>query len=1197
VTVKNLRRAAILLLALLAAALGQALCPAPAAGQTPFLVKDLNTVAGTQDGSSNPAGLTVAGDRLFFTAEEPSSGREPWVTDGTPSGTEMLADICPGLCGSNPQILGGSGGIALFLAVADPEQAHRPFLWRSDGTRQGTAPLSVAGAPFQLSSVEDGLQFAFFGGRLYFGACPQEGSCGFWRTDGTEAGTQLVSGAGFPLAIAAAADRVYFVTADSQSAALWVTRGTAATTSQVVDLHGSRFFTASGSRLFYLASTTDQGEELWTSDGTAAGTRAVTSFEAAGPFENTQGLKPDGAGRVYFSANDVLHGDEIWRSDGTALGTRRVTDFGFYEPFAQPGHSFGLDLAQLEVIGDRVVFLATDGLTSFRAWTSDGTPESTAPLAGVFPDNYQGFFKLGGRILIRGGKQLWSTDGTAAGTATIGQDCACTPSSVLVPRRIGDLAYFLSYDGRTFQLWKTDGTAAGTRRAADTDSGPLIGPADYRPFQLALLGNRLFFNANDGYGNELWSVDARSGGAPRLVANLATGAPGSSPGNLLSLGDKLAFTACDGSQFSRWASAGSAESTVSLGLGFPCGSLPFGYPVEPQAQAGGLGFFRSEGDAVFNQNQIFRTDGTPAGTFPVATFPGGTFLTGFAALGNRLFFLAVQPQGTAVWTSDGTVAGTAKAFDAPPTSVLLALGGGLAFESSAGNTTTVWTSDGTAAGTRQLAAIPDSLPDQPLSRLGSALLFLVHSRISFDVELWRTDGTAADTLRLSENDFRQDNASPEPAVELGGALYFFAATGFRSRGLWRTDGTPAGTRLVHDFRRGSEVNRTPPAAFLTVFAGRLYFAADDGVSGRELWTSDGTADGTVLLRDLLPGKGGSGPAFLTIAGGRLYFAANDGLHGAELWVSDGTAAGTRLAADLAPEGASSYPDQLTVAGSYLYFTADDGLHGRELWALPLAGPAGCRAGDTRLCLAGQRFQVEIAWKDFQGRQGVGHAVSLTADTGYFWFFDPANVETVVKVLDAQALDHAFWVFYGALSNVEYTMTVTDTQTGLSRRYFNPSGQLASVGDTHGFGPLGAYNTQAAPATVVSPPATPPLVAGRTDPRAATGVCTPGAQRLCLGGGRFAVTATWKDFSGKTGTGTAVALTADTGYFWFFAPTNVEVILKVLDGRALTGKFWFFYGALSNVEYTLTVTDTQTGAVKTYKNPSGQFGSVADTGAF
>jgi hypothetical protein len=238
--------------------------------------------------------------------------------------------------------------------------------------------------------------------------------------------------------------------------------------------------------------------------------------------------------------------------------------------------------------------------------------------------------------------------------------------------------------------------------------------------------------------------------------------------------------------------------------------------------------------------------------------------------------------------------------------------------------------------------------------------------------------------------------------------------------------------------------------------------------------------------------------------------------------------------------------------------------------------------------------VEIAWKDFQGRTGAGHAVPLTADTGYFWFFSPANVETVVKVLDARALNQAFWIFYGALSSVEYTVTVTDTATGLSRRYFNPANQLASVGDTHGFGPLGAFEAK----TVVASPAAAPRTSARIEPAAATGGCTPGAQRLCLQVGRFAVTAAWKDFSGKSGAGTAVALTGgDTGYFWFFAPTNVEVILKVLDGRALNGKFWVFYGALSNVSYTLTVTDTQTGVVQTYRNPLGQFGSVADTGAF
>jgi hypothetical protein len=191
------------------------------------------------------------------------------------------------------------------------------------------------------------------------------------------------------------------------------------------------------------------------------------------------------------------------------------------------------------------------------------------------------------------------------------------------------------------------------------------------------------------------------------------------------------------------------------------------------------------------------------------------------------------------------------------------------------------------------------------------------------------------------------------------------------------------------------------------------------------------------------------------------------------------------------------------------------------------------------------------------------------------------------------LNQAFWVFYGALSSVDYTVTVTDTQTGLTRRYHNPPGQLASVGDTDGFGPHGAFDSKRA--DLFPSPGAPPEIAARTT--AATAPCTPAPGRLCLQGGRFALTATWKDFSGRTGAGTAVSLTADTGYFWFFSSSNVEVVTKILDGRGLNGKFWLFYGALSNVEYTLTVTDTQTGAVKTYKNPLGQFGSVGDTGAF
>ncbi len=85
--------------------------------------------------------------------------------------------------------------------------------------------------------------------------------------------------------------------------------------------------------------------------------------------------------------------------------------------------------------------------------------------------------------------------------------------------------------------------------------------------------------------------------------------------------------------------------------------------------------------------------------------------------------------------------------------------------------------------------------------------------------------------------------------------------------------------------------------------------------------------------------------------------------------------------------------------------------------------------------------------------------------------------------------------------------------------------------------------------------------------------------------------------GASGDGVAVPLTGNTGYFWFFNDSNVELVVKVLDGDAINGHHWVFYGALSNVKYTITVTDTQTGAIRTYDNASGELASVADTTAF
>jgi hypothetical protein len=92
--------------------------------------------------------------------------------------------------------------------------------------------------------------------------------------------------------------------------------------------------------------------------------------------------------------------------------------------------------------------------------------------------------------------------------------------------------------------------------------------------------------------------------------------------------------------------------------------------------------------------------------------------------------------------------------------------------------------------------------------------------------------------------------------------------------------------------------------------------------------------------------------------------------------------------------------------------------------------------------------------------------------------------------------------------------------------------------------------------------------------------------------------TWHDpFNGGSGVGQGSGLTGDSGYFWFFDPSNVELVVKILDGRAVNGKFWVFYGALTNVEYDIKVHPFDTEAERTYHNPPFQFRSVADTGAF
>jgi hypothetical protein len=256
--------------------------------------------------------------------------------------------------------------------------------------------------------------------------------------------------------------------------------------------------------------------------------------------------------------------------------------------------------------------------------------------------------------------------------------------------------------------------------------------------------------------------------------------------------------------------------------------------------------------------------------------------------------------------------------------------------------------------------------------------------------------------------------------------------------------------------------------------------------------------------------------------------------------------------------------------------------------------ATARAGDSRctagpfLCLNGDRFRAVVDWKSGTS-SGSGRAKAITADTGYFWFFQPSNIELVTKVLDATSFSGSYWVFFGGLSDVEFTLTVVDLVTGRERSYRNPQGQLASFGDTAAFPAADSGLARGLAAREGAPRDSASSAANAAN-------CTASATRLCLADGRVAVELTWLPPAGAGGSGRTSPLTTDTGLFWFLQESNIEVIVKVLDGRAINGHYWLFYGALTNLEYRLTITDTVTGATRTYFNPQGKFGSMADVNA-
>lgn len=174
------------------------------------------------------------------------------------------------------------------------------------------------------------------------------------------------------------------------------------------------------------------------------------------------------------------------------------------------------------------------------------------------------------------------------------------------------------------------------------------------------------------------------------------------------------------------------------------------------------------------------------------------------------------------------------------------------------------------------------------------------------------------------------SSNPEGLTVLNGNVYFSAEDGSNGRELWMTDGTEAGTQLLKDINPGSD--DSSPSRFFE-YNGNLLFTADDGSHGRELWITDGTIQGTEMVKDIRTGSTTSALFGFTEFNGKVYFRAKGDNNGSELWVTDGTESGTYVFKDINPGGVNSgsFPGGFTEYNGNLYFYADDGNNGRELW--------------------------------------------------------------------------------------------------------------------------------------------------------------------------------------------------------------------------------------------------------------------------
>lgn len=456
-------------------------------------------------------------------------------------------------------------------------------------------------------------------------------------------------------------------------------------------------------------------------------------------------------------------------------------------------------------------------------------------------------------------------------------------------------------------------------------------------------------------------ISASSFGQAVLVEDINLGNGSSSPSNKIIFNNEAYFAASNGINGNElWKTDGTEIGTVmvkDLVAGEDSGLYS---GLKAHVANGELLFFKQ---TSFNEHELWKTDGTGAGTVFVKAIPNGNVVVQTDLNGELIFSV-----GDTLWTSDGTAAGTVQFMNIGVFgNRFIKSGSTIYFTGSSFGSVgyELWKTNGTAAGTVMIKDIRlgtgNSFPNY-FAEVNGSIFFTANDGTN-GAELWKTDGTEVGTTMIKNLTAGSGNTNVNYFAVYNNE-YFFNNSG--TTNLYKSDGTEAGTVLVKDvvdtikdivvFNNTLYVfnyattfwesdGTTAGTVSVTTEVDEFYHNGTYAVVGNEmyfqgrnecyyqLWKTDGTAVGTVMLKAILPVWDDGHINSIVDLNGVAILTANDGTwHGNELWMSDGTSAGTQMLKDINETGNQwSDPTGFYDFNGTLLFSADNGVNGRELW--------------------------------------------------------------------------------------------------------------------------------------------------------------------------------------------------------------------------------------------------------------------------